>query len=289
MKTIAAVVSILVILGASLGSCRILSERSGPPQPVEPPALAYVAGEESTLAVAEPSPMPTPMVTPKVVVPVTVPEPTATALPAATATTVPPTPTIIPPTATRTAVPPNPTPTVELEPSVAEPLASTPTTSPLPALPPRGVYSSPGIGSPEGVAMEEKTLGYLNWARAQENIPSYRMNPEMQALAREQALLYVQTRESTGQYPPADKISAATKQRGWFFDDGGGPAPFEWLPYSFEEIAADPDGNMVYTPYYHNPKGTEIGIAFAFYSGKGRFGEAGRTVRVVVWNGARDE
>lgn len=71
MKTIAAVVSILVILGASLGSCRILSERSSPRQ----------------------------------------------------------------------------------------------LSSPLPVAPPRRVYPSPGIGSPEPVAMEEKTLGYLNWAR----------------------------------------------------------------------------------------------------------------------------
>lgn len=282
MKTIAAVVSILVILGASLGSCRILSERSGPPQPVEPPALAYVTGEESTLPVAEPSPM----AAPKVIGPITVPEPKATALPTATATRTPPTPTIIPPTATRTPVPPNPTPTVELEPSVAEPLASTPTTSPLPAVPPRGVYPSPGIGSPEAVAMEEKTLGHLNWARAQENIPSYRMNPEMQALAREQALLYVQTRESTGQYPPADKISAATKARRWFFEDGGGPDPSLWLRWSYAEMESG--YSLRYEPFYRNPKGSDIGIAFAFYSGKGVFGQAGGSVVVFVWNGERD-
>lgn len=299
MKTVAAVVSILVILGASLGSCRILSERSVPPAPVDAPALAYGLVEGSALPVAEPSPM----ATAAAVVPTAVPEamatvlptpmapaafPTATSSPTATPTRVPPTPAIVPPTATRTAVPSKPSPTVELEPPTAEPAVSTPTPSPLPAVPPRGVYPSPGIGSPEAVGMEEKTLGYLNWARAKQGIQPYVMNPEMQELAREQALLYVQTRESTGQYPPADKITAATRARGWFFRDGGGPAPFEWLPYSFEEIAANPDRNMAYVPYYRNPKGREIGIAFAFYSGKGKFGEAGRTVRVVVWNGEWD-
>jgi len=136
--------------------------------------------------------------------------------------------------------------------------------------------------------MEEKTLDYLNWARAKQGIQPYKTNLEMQELAREQALLYVQTRESTGQYPPADKITAATRARGWFFRDGGGPAPFEWMPYSFEEIAGNPDRNMAYVPYYRNPNGTEIGIAFAFYSGNGAFGQAGRTIMVVVWDGEWD-
>ncbi|MBI4339956.1 MAG: hypothetical protein HY680_08390, partial [Chloroflexi bacterium] len=206
MKTVAAVVSILVILGASLGSCRILSERSAPPAPVEPPALAYSTAEGFALPVAEQSPT----ATASAVVPVAVAEttatvlltpmapavfPTATSSPTAAPTRVPPTPAIVPPTATRNAIPSKPSPTVELEPPTAEPPASTPTPSLFPAVPLRGVYPSPGIGSPEAVAMEEKTLGYLNWARAKQGIQPYVMNPEMQELAREQALLYVQTRE----------------------------------------------------------------------------------------------
>lgn len=279
MKTAAIAAAILVMLGALLVPFWLTTERPAPGKPVEPLPMAYVIDERPASSIAEPTP--TSALT--VAVPTSTQEPTATLSPT-------PTPTMVRPTPTRTAVAPKPLPTatVEEKPTIVEPPVLAPTPSPSSVVPPRGVYPSPGIGSPEAVEMEEKTLGYLNWARVRQNIPSYKMNPEMQALAREQALLYVQTRESTGQYPTADRIAAATKARGWFFEDGGGPAPFELLPYSFEEIAADADGNMAYAPYYRNPAGTEMGIGFAFYSGKGRFGQAGRTVRVVVWDGKWD-
>lgn len=279
MRTAAATAAILVVLGAVLVPFWLTMERPAPGRPVEPLPMAYVIDERPAVSFAEP----TPTSTATVALPTATQEPTATPSPT-------PTPTIVPPTPTRTAVPPKPLPTATVEemPAIAEPPVLAPTPSPSPVVPPRGVYPSPGVGSLEAEAMEEKTLAYLNWARTRQGSPPYRMNGEMQELAREQALLYVQTRESTGQYPTADKISAATKARGWFFRDGGGPAPFEWLPYSFEEIASNPDRNMAYVPYYRNPKGTEIGIAFAFYSGRGMFGDAGRTVRVVVWNGEWD-
>ncbi len=134
--------------------------------------------------------------------------------------------------------------------------------------------------------MEDKTLGYLNWARAQQGIQPYRMSPEMQALAREQALLYVQSRESTGQYPPADDITAATKARRWFFRDGGGPDPLLWERWTYEEM--EQGYTLRYQPFYRNPKGTDIGIAFGFYSGNGAFGNAGGSIVVYVWNGEWD-
>lgn len=279
MKRLAIAATVLVILGAVLGSWRFLAERPLPEAPAEPLPTAYAVDESTAMPTVEP----TPTLVPTIAVPTPTKQPTATPSPV-------PTPTAVPPTPTSTTVPPKPTPTavVEEKPVPFEAAVSEPTSSPVPVVPPRGVYPSPGIGSPEAMAMEEKTLEYLNWARAKQGIQPYKMNPEMQELAREQALLYVQTRESTGQYPPADKISSATRARGWYFQDGGGPAPFEWLPYSFEQIAANPDRNMAYVPYYRNPKGTEIGIAFAFYSGRGVSGDAGRAVRVVVWNGAWD-
>ncbi len=279
MKIVAVAAAILIVLGVALGSWWPVEKQSAPGRPVETLPMAYAVDEGTTVPTLEPTPTSTP----------TIAVPTPTQVPTVTPSPVP-TPTLVPPTPTRTAAPSKPSPTVAVEeqPVRAEPTVLEPTPAPSPVVQPRGVYPSPGIGSPEAVAMEEKMLGYLNWARAQQGIQPYKTNPEMQELAREQALLYIQTRESTGHYPPADNITAATRARGWFFEDGGGPAAFEWLPYSFEQIAANPDRNMAYTPYYRNPQGTDIGIAFAFYSGNGAFGEAGRTVMVVVWNGKRD-
>lgn len=278
MKKVTASVAVVVLLGALAASYWLIAERPAPGKPVEPLPMSYVIDERPASSIAEPTPTST----------LTVAVPTATQEPTATASPIP-TSTMVPPTPTRTAVPPKPlaTATVEEMPAIVEPPVLAPTPSPSPVVPPRGVYPSPGIGSPEAVEMEEKTLGYLNWARTRQNIPPYRMNPEMQALAREQALLYVQTRESTGQYPTADKISAATKARGWFFEDGGGPDPSLWLRWSFDEMESG--YSLRYEPFYRNPKGSDMGIGFAFYSGKGAFGQAGGSVTVFVWNGQWDE
>lgn len=277
MKIVALAAAILVVVGAGLGSCRLLAERPAPAEPVEPLPMAY-AVEEST---AVPTLEPTPTLVQTMAVPTPALEPTATPSPVPISTMIPPTPTW---TSVRSA--PLPAAVAEEKPVPVQLAVPEKTPSPVPVVPPRGIYPSPGIGSPEAMAMEEKTLGYLNWARARQGIHPYVMNPEMQELAREQALLYVQTRENTGQYPPADKISAATEGRGWFFREGGGPDPRLWLRWSYEEM--EQGYTLRYMPFYRNPKGTDIGIAFAFYSGNGVFGSAGGSVVIYVWNGEWD-